>query len=148
RRRASPHARHFGHTAPCFQPFAGGELAVAQVFVDLDLAAAELSDEQVVLALAVDVGPTRAGIARRFDADRDAVGLEPDRWREVGRAARRGAADQTETCQQSLLHKCALLRATCRFEVTVPFSPSAGASASAPGFALLFEPGARATGET
>ena len=61
---ASPHARDLGHRAVGLEPVARGELAVAQVLVDADLPAVELPDEQVLLAVAVDVGPAGAGPAR------------------------------------------------------------------------------------
>ena len=78
---------HFGHLAFGLQPVARRELAVAEVLEDADLALVELPDEQVLLAVAVDVGPAGRRVAGAFDADRHAVRLEADRRLELGGAA-------------------------------------------------------------
>ena len=70
------------------QPVAGRELAVAEILVDADLPAVELADEQVLLAVAVDVGPAGRRVAGVLDPDRHAARLESDRRLEF-----RGAAD-------------------------------------------------------
>jgi hypothetical protein len=58
------------------------------MIVEVDLSSMELADKKVLLALAIDVGPTGRRVARAFDPDRHSVRLEPDRWLEFGGATK------------------------------------------------------------
>jgi hypothetical protein len=75
---ASPHAGHFGDLALGLEPVACRELSVAKIFVDPNLSLAELSNEQVLLAIAIDVSPTGRGVTGRFDPDWHTIGFEAD----------------------------------------------------------------------
>jgi hypothetical protein len=70
--------RAFGH-----QPLAGRELAAARALVDLHLAAGELADDEVLLAVAIDVVPGRARVARLLGADVGIARLQPHRRLEL-----------------------------------------------------------------
>ena len=61
----------------------------ADVPVDAELAAVELADEQVRLAVAVEVADERGGVPAALDVDRLAVGGDVHRRREVRRQPRR-----------------------------------------------------------
>ena len=67
----------------------GGSVSpfVAYLAEDADLSPAELADEKVLLAVAVDVGPAGGRIAGALDPDRHTVRLETDRWLELCGAA-------------------------------------------------------------
>src|SRR5262249_40529787 len=67
--RASPHARHFGHSPLGLQPLACRKSSRAHVLVRPDLALVELSDEEILRPVPFKVGPTRGGITGAFHAD-------------------------------------------------------------------------------
>src|SRR5690606_19679279 len=94
---ASPHARHLDVAALGLEPLAGGVLAVAQVRVELDFAIPELADEQVLLAVAVDVGPTGGRITGAVHAHRLAVGEPANRPLEFSPAAHGAGTKQTDS---------------------------------------------------
>src|SRR5262245_36534974 len=104
RGRASPNARHFGVLTLRLQPGALDELHPAQALADLDLALVELADEEVRLAVAVDVGPAGRRVAGGLDADRGPARGQAGRGLELGGAAQGGAADEPARCEQSLSH--------------------------------------------
>jgi hypothetical protein len=91
---ASPHARDFGHLARRLQPLSSREFAVAEVLVNADLSLSELPDEKVLLAIAVDIGPTGGGVTRTLDSDRNAVAFEAHRRFEICGACGKPATDQ------------------------------------------------------
>jgi hypothetical protein len=103
--RASPNAGHFGHLAFRLEPDAPCELALAQILEKLNLPLIELSDEKVLLAVAVYVGPTGSRVAGAFDADSDPVRLQTNRAFKFGSAAQGRATQEPECCEQSLLHE-------------------------------------------
>jgi hypothetical protein len=84
---ASPHAGNFGHLPFRLQPIAGcqffGARLFAKILEDPNLAVVELSDEKVLLVIAVNIGPTGGGIPRAFNADGAPVRLQTNRIPEL-----------------------------------------------------------------
>ena len=73
-------------TAPsAFSHSPWASFADAEVLVDANLPTFVLPDEQVLLAVAIDVGPARACPAWVLDPHRHAGRLEPHRRLELGR---------------------------------------------------------------
>src|SRR5262249_45114043 len=97
---ASPHARDLGHRAFGLQPLARGELGVAEILVDADLPAVKLPDEQVLPAVAIDVGPAWRRPTAGLDPERLAARFEPDRWLELAREPDSKSASREESREQ------------------------------------------------
>jgi hypothetical protein len=97
---ASPHPGHFRHPAFRLQPDAPRELPLAQILEDPDLSLIELSDEQILFAIAVNVGPTRRRVARAFNADGDPVRFQTHRTFEFRSAAPGRAAEEQKRWEQ------------------------------------------------
>jgi hypothetical protein len=74
------------------------------VLEDVDLSLVELSDEQMLLAIAVEVGPTGGGVARAFHADGAIACLQTYRGLEVGSAAESSATPEQKCREQESLH--------------------------------------------
>jgi hypothetical protein len=96
---ASPHAGHFGHVPFGLQPDAPCEFALTEVLEDADLSLRELTDEKILLAIAVNVGPTRRGETRAFHADGHSICFQTHRTFEFRGAAQDGAAEGQECCE-------------------------------------------------
>jgi hypothetical protein len=71
---------------------------------DPDLSLVELSDEEMHLAIAVEVGPTGSGVAGIFHPDGGIARLETNRRLEVGSARVGSAAFEQEYKEQESLH--------------------------------------------
>src|SRR5881409_1985144 len=84
---ASPHPGHFGHLPFGLQPVARRELFRAKVLEDPDLSLVELSNEQMLLGVAIDVAPAGSGVARAFHADGGIAHLQTYRGLEICSAA-------------------------------------------------------------
>ena len=129
------------------QPLAGGELRPAQVLEDPHLALVELPDEQVLLAVAVDVGPAGAGVAGGLDADRRVAALQPDRGLEL-RGPARGGADASPRAASSrrlMEHSSAAqpgLRMSGRRRARPAHANPRGGWVQPPGLVLIEAPGA------
>src|SRR5262249_39902145 len=101
---ASPQAGHFGHLPLGLQPVAGRELFRAKVLEDPDVSLVELSNEQMLLAVATEVGPTRGGVARAFHTDGGIAHFQTYRGLEVCSAREGSAAPEQECREQESLH--------------------------------------------
>jgi hypothetical protein len=71
----------------------------------VDLSLFELSDEQMHLAIAVEVGPTGSGVARGFHAKGSIARLQTYRRLEVGSAAPGRATGEEQCREQQSLHE-------------------------------------------
>src|SRR5262245_5275375 len=96
---ASPNTRNFGDVTFRLQPCSRGELLVSQVFEDLDLSFVELPDQEMHLAVALEVGPTRGGVARAFDPNGGIARLETDGLLKVGGVGERSSTPE-EKCRE------------------------------------------------
>src|SRR5205807_7983155 len=86
------------------------ELFQAEVLEGADLSLVELSHEQMLRAIAVEAGPTGAGVARAFHADGGIAHFQTDRGLEVGSAAEGSASPEQEGREQESLHGTILCR--------------------------------------
>jgi hypothetical protein len=93
---ASPHAWNFGHTTFRFEPPSGFQPPIAQVFEDPNLSLAKLPDQQVLLAVVVDISPTWRGIAGALNPNRHVLALETHRSFEIRGAALASTVEQQE----------------------------------------------------
>jgi hypothetical protein len=66
---------------------------------DLDLSLVELTDEQMLFAIAIQVGPTGVSVAGAFDADGSIARLETYRGLEF-RSAAKGSANPEQECRE------------------------------------------------